>query len=495
MLIFTLLLLTACTLGCFGEEKVNYEYTEEYVSVVKIGGDSTLISGNLQVTTDGENKYYFDRWISEDDRAEFIKAQKKICNLLIDNGIEAKGLNIYVLSDVADQAMKTANSMYINIASSGKVDQINLTLQLIFGEYTNYGYIYSLSNHIANKLRWKGDGNFSLDESLFTDNTELLNLVYPCFSSDYYSENEIASCKALAKMILGKMSDAYKGEDEFLRALDEYTKQKGFGSERTYLAFALGDSESPLKIKTNYLEVYLDKDYQGSCLLTEKSILEDPMFNFKNMIEFWEYADSDIAEVRSHFGFDGDYTVPVFVKDINRSLPQAGDVGGLFVPNGVKILMEDIYTITHEYTHYLDYCVDENSADDNWCTEVLACYYGKNMSYIERVVRASSGDPNVWSIEQLSDLIGNPYDSTDDEIIFMNIMNAYEENPKYAVTHLYNGRLSFGNYFVTTYGEEAFIHCMTTPGAAGKTIGCDINQVVDDWIIWLEQWRILDIAA
>ena len=113
------------------------------------------------------------------------------------------------------------------------------------------------------------------------------------------------------------------------------------------------------------------------------------------------------------------------------------------------------------------------------------------MSYVERVVRAISGDPNVWTIEQLSKLVGSKYDNVDDEIMFMNIMNAYEEKPKYALITLYNGRLSFGCYFVDTYGEDAFIKCMLSPSSSNSIIGCTIDQVVNDWCIWLEQFKIL----
>lgn len=493
LLLFVLNMLLICAVGC--EERITYEYTDEYVNILMLSGNSTLICQDMQVTEAEGNKYYFDRWVSLDDRADYIKNQKKIFDLLSKNGIKATGFSIYVLPDATNQAVGSKSSMYISVSSSGTVDQINLTLQMIFGEYTNYGYIFSLSDHMAGKLRWRGYGDFELNESLFSGKPELLNLAYPCFTTDYYGESEISACKALSKHILSKMPDAYGGEEEFLSALDGYIKEKSFDVKRSYLTFAFGDADCLLKIKTEFLEVFLDEDYEGSCMLTEKSIAEDPMFNFKNMIDFWELADSDIADVRSRFDFHDDYTVPVFAQDINRGLPQGGDIAGLFVPNGLKLILEDVYTITHEYTHYIDHCVDEDNTDDNWCTEVLACYFGKNMSYIERLVRAESGDENVWTVEQLSEFLGTPYDSVEDEILFMSIMNAYEENPKYAVTGLYNGRLSFGNYFALTYGEEAFIKCMLTPASARSIIGCTVNDVLDNWVKWLEKLVMLNTSV
>ena len=308
-------------------------------------------------------------------------------------------------------------------------------------------------------------------------------------------ENELSSVKNLAVKILGQMQNPFAGESEFQKLVDKYANDNSLDYHKTYLSFAYGGKNCPLKIKTKYLDIYLDSDYQGSCTLTEQSILDDPMFNFQNLIDFWEYVDFDLAEVREQFGFNDSNIISVYVQELNIGIAQNGEAAGYFhiTVDGPQILMEDIYTITHEYTHYIDFSMDKNLNDDiDWCSEVLACYYGKNMAYVERVVRAISGDPNIWTIEQLSKLVGSKYDNVEDEIMFMNIMNAYEERHKYALMTLYNGRLSFGYYFVETYGEQAFIDCMFAPSKCESLVGVVIYSVVDDWCVWLEQFKILD---
>jgi len=40
---------------------------------------------------------------------------------------------------------------------------------------------------------------------------------------------------------------------------------------------------------------------------------------------------------------------------------------------------------------------------------------------------------------------------------------------------------AFGEYFVRTYGEEAFFGCMLYPSYAEAFIGVTVDQVVDDW--------------
>ena len=477
------------------EEILPLEYVQEYVRIDELCVSGWLINKSLYMTTYRGNQYYFDNSINEVMRNSFVINQEKICDFLNDNGINAQNIKFYVVRGIDNHAISSDNAVYIDILQADNYTQVALTLEAVLGEYTNYGYIFALSNYICDKLSWQHDTNAQIDIEVLKNNPYLLNLNYPSFSKDYVDENELSSVKNLAVKILGQMQNAFAGESEFQKLVDKYANDNSLDYHKTYLSFAYGGKNCPLKIKTKYLDIYLDSDYQGSCILTEQSILDDPMFNFQNLIDFWEYVDSDLAEVRNQFGFNDSNIISVYVQELNIGIAQNGEAGGYFhvTVDGPQILMEDIYTITHEYTHYIDFSMDKNLNDDiDWCSEVLACYYGKNMSYVERVVRAISGDPNVWTIEQLSKLVGSKYDNVEDEIMFMNIMNAYEERHKYALMTLYNGRLSFGYYFVETYGEQAFIDCMLTPSKCESLVGVDIYSVVDDWCVWLEQFKILD---
>ena len=71
LLLFVLNMLLICAVGC--EERITYEYTDEYVNILMLSGNSTLICQDMQVTEAEGNKYYFDRWVSLDDRADYIK--------------------------------------------------------------------------------------------------------------------------------------------------------------------------------------------------------------------------------------------------------------------------------------------------------------------------------------------------------------------------------------------------------------------------------------
>ena len=219
------------------------------------------------------------------------------------------------------------------------------------------------------------------------------------------------------------------------------------------------------------------------------------MFNLDSMIEFWEFADRDIKDVRTDFGLNNDYMMPVYVQSIYIKMNEGGEYGGYYTygEDGGQITLAQITAITHEYAHYADYSTDTNTAGNlSWCREVLACYYGKNMDFVSTLIIAESAADDVWTISDLSYVIGQRYDSVEDEILFQNILTAYADNYHYAVISSYDGRLSFGVYFVETYGEEVFVKCMQNPNAAPMLIGCSVDDAVDDWCLWLEQFKVLD---
>lgn len=469
-----------------------YEYTQEHSKVNDLCGGGWLVNGNLAVVTVDHNTYRFDNDISEDTRRDFINSQQELCQLLRGKGIPVENYTFFVLTDIVGRAVHGEQTAYMNISLADTYQQVLLTLQAVLGEYTNYGYVYALSDHISRQLDWKTDVYGASEADCFRKNVNLLNLVYPCFDEKYADEEERNACKAFSRFVLSQMSDAFAGEQAFMECLQRCVRLNNADFAPTYLGFAFGGGNCPLKLRTNYLEIFLSADYEGSFTLTSKTIREDPMLNLDSMIEFWEYADKDIYGVRTSFRLEGDALMPVYIQPIYDQLNGGGDIGGFYTYGG-DITLAEVFSITHEYAHYADYVTDTNSAGDlSWCDEVLACYYGKNMEYATRLIIANSVAEDVWTISDLSYIVGQRYDSVEDEILLQHILTSYEENYHYSVVSSYSGRLSFGVYFVETYGEDVFIQCMQSPNAAPMLIGRTVDDVVDDWCLWLEQFRVFD---
>ena len=476
------------------EPEIELEYHKEHSQIKDLCGSGWLIDSELDVTLINDNVFHFSSKVTNEERVQFIVAQQKICDKLNTNGIEAKNLNFFVLKDIESRAVGDDRAVYVDFSRTESDIQINLTLQAIWGEYTNYGYLYALSNKMAGELFQCGDEPLEPSIDVLQSSPEHLNLLYPSFTDGYASEEQIKAVKSLSSQLLNTMNDIYSGEESFLQARDTYADTNGLSLIPTKCRFAYGGGNCPLKIKTAYLDIYLDSDYQGSCQRTEQSVADDPLFDLSSMLEFLAYLDGELKIIREKFNFSDSKLIPVYMTELNDKFASGAEVSGWFIPDGsnTRIEAESIYALSHEYVHYIDYRIDTDSNDDvNWCGESLACYFGNSVAYLDRLAIANSGDESSLTLDDLSYIIGKQYETPLDEIRFQNIMNAHEENHRYSLISLYNGRLSFGDYFVLTYGEEAFIKCMLSPQSTNSTLGLTMDEIVDGWCVWLEQFKVL----
>ena len=250
----------------------------------------------------------------------------------------------------------------------------------------------------------------------------------------------------------------------------------------------IGFSAAAVIVDRETEEIYLDSEYEGSCTLSEESKAADPLFHLTPMIGFLESVDDRLTELRELFACTDTALLPVYMQPVQQIFSATGkNYGGMYYPCGGNSYVEasSIYVLTHEYVHYLDDLT--GTGDDSWCGEVLAVYYQKDMTYLSRCVSAGFGAS--ITIEWLTEIIGQPYDSVEDEILFQHIMTAHEENPRYSLISLYNGRLSFGDYFVQTYGEPVFIDCMLQPEKTILHTGFTMDEIVEQWCGWLEQFK------
>ena len=474
------------------EPETVIEYHKEHSRINDLCGSGWLVDEALDVALLNDNTFRFSSKVTKEERVRFISAQQKICDILSANGVEAKELNFFVLKGISSRAVGETHAVYIDLSQTESAIQVILTLQAIWGEYTNYGYLYALSDKIAQELFQCAKEPLEQNVEVLRSSPEHLNLLYPSFTDGYASEEQIKAVKALSSHILSTMNDVFAGESAFLQALNTYADTNELSLLPTKCQFAYGGGNCPLKIKTDYLDIYLDSDYQGSCQRTEQSVADDPLFNLSSMLKFLAYLDGELRIIREKFNFSDSKLIPVYMTELSDKLASGANVSGWFIPDGnnTRIEAESIYALSHEYVHYIDYRIDTDSNDDvNWCAESLACYFGNSVAYLDRLAIANSGDESSLTLDDLSRIIGKQYESPIDEIRFQNIMNAHEENHRYSLISLYNGRLSFGDYFVQTYGEEAFIECMISPPRTRSTLGLTMDEIVDGWCIWLEQFN------
>ena len=399
------------------------------------------------------------------------------------------------MSDYPNRTESENNTACFDISCSGSWEQALTTLQAALGDYTNYGYLYALADHVCAELDWERAESPSVAESGFAYRAELLNLVYPCFDEFYTSRNNIERCKALAIELLQSMDDPFAGEEAFVSAIEGYAAAQGIDFAPTHLRFAYNGESCPMKLLTQRMEVFRDRSYDSDSMYKSGVITEDPMASVSGMVEAFEDFDRRLAVIADKLMVSEPEIVTVqMIYPLPENLASIYFAeGGLYVnyQAGPMIHTTTLNVLAHEYTHYLyDLASRETNespaggyydpAYESWMNEAVAYYLTLKDDFQLRKLQAENGIGA--SLELIAQLIGEEYDEPSDEVLFIRAALLEAEHPyPYYLKTTNDACAAFGEYFVRTYGEKEFLGCMLYPSYAEAFIGVTLEQVVDDW--------------
>lgn len=489
-LLIGLLLLALLLSGCSEstpaqttDPQPQYTFEEVYLRIMEPYGTGFILSGKAWQTTVGEHTYDFHPSISEEDRCAFITAQEELCAYLQDHSLSSSGLTFRLFQDYVNRTESDNALAFYGTQTVQSWEQILTTVQTVMGDYTNYGYLYALANHIAGELGWSQDSTPS-ESAIATP--ELLNLVYTCFDETYTDAPSIAACKALSRELLSGMEDIWS-EEQFLQARLDYAEANGIDFTPTYLVFAYNSDSCPLKFQTRYLEIFRDQTYVADFSYKEGLIDEDFLADTQQIIETFQWLDDQLTVLRDHFDIADDYIVPVQLMD---QLPEMNSYyfenGGLYVPytDAPMIYTTSLSVMAHEYTHHIYYCLTGGEYDpeyESWQNEAIAHYFTVSSAYEDYLLYATKVDPDF--MDTLKYVLREAYDEPSDYIKYLRRIMRYEENPQYQYYLKYYNDLcpAFGEYFVRTYGEETFINCMLAASKTEEYTGKTMDQILEDW--------------
>ena len=464
---------------------VTYEYTEVYRRISEPYASGFVLQENMRQAVVGGRCYEFEASIPEDRCDAFITGQEALCALLEGQGLSTEGLTFRILLDYTNWTDSENGTASFGLHTAGTWAQALTTLQAVFGDYSNYGYLYALADHVAEALGWVRDETGDATATPFRADSSLLNLVYPCFDSAYTGAEDIAACKALSKALLAETEDVWS-EAAFLQARLDWARSQGIDFEATELTFAYYSESCPLKFRTKYLEVFKDATYGQDFYVTAGYITEDYFVSTGKIIQTFQWLDEQLISLREIFGATGAELVPVQLR---------GDTGGegalryrgLFSAKGDagSIQTKNIHCLAHEYVHYLFWRAGgtEDPAYEQWLNEVVAHYYAVAEHYETYLLIGANADPG--RIGDIEALIGEDYNEPADYIKFTRAIARKRGDQPYPY-YLETDPLlcpAFGDYFVRTYGEETFLACMLAPSTARARTGKTIDEIVDDFCL------------
>jgi len=441
-------------------------------------------SDGIKENVNGGNIYRFDSSISGDDRSDIIGKQKDLISHIEEaTGNKLTGLTINLTVDSDARSHSDSGLICFGKDEAGTWKQIFATLGAVYGDYTNYGYLYALSDKIASGLGWERDTAGSIDLSVFAENPMLISLESPAFHSNYSTAEEIATAKAVSLELLGKMASPYSGDGEYKNLISTYAASHNIAYTPTHLRFAYNGRTCPVKIKTSNLEFFVSSTYTADDYFKKGYIKENWLSNITSMIRLIEEKDAEAAEANKFFGFEPPFPLTVWLKGevyYEYSNGYVEDVSNNYNPYYVYMETSAIDWFLYNYALHIDNYISTYCADALWSEGALAYYYAREYTYQDFKFTTDKGTEEFFIY-----YMGTPLESVEEFISATDVIKYTwypdylpEEQDPYGQT---SSILSLASYIVRNWGEEKFYKVMLDPNTAEAVLGKPITEVVSEW--------------
>ncbi len=424
----------------------------------------------------------------------FINTQRTLLHFLKDCGMHLRNLR-YIVSDHEDSFSDSGNNTaYISFSAAKTYQQVLVTLHTLWGDYTDYGYVYALANIIAEQLGWQTDSIINVEPAVmkefFSNNPKAIDLQYPCFSPEFASEETVNQCKALSIRLFDDIEWVSALEkpidiqlDEYYELVEAYAREVGISFAHQTCGYAYRGEYLPLCINTTYAQLIVDRNYSDYSSV----IYGDYFSDYESIYQTANIINNEITEAIELFGLEdraGSISINWLSEESAKS--QFGKpLVNHYEPSMKKVNITMIQGYLHEYYHHIEHLINP---DLGRCWQSQAfCEIGRSHSQHSLY----SIETTITQNEQWADLFysftGRSYQpGVDDYFEFYDIL-CYATN-EYELDY-YNGRNainSFANYLIDLYGEDAISNLMLFPETVLEVTGKNWNELEAEWITFLK---------
>ena len=467
-------------------KNVRYQYI---LSGTNYTEPSFVSSGSLQQGLLFELEYG-ELYINTSDTRlgeTIVDSHLNLLNFLKDKGLNIRKLKYLVSDYQCSFGDGKYNTVYLDLNYPNNYTIILAYLQAIWGEYTNYGYLYALSEAIAEELGWATDGVANITQSelngFFKNNPDMLTLDYPHMTTTYSTAEEVNFCKVLSKQLLEKIDWRdllLLNTDEqlcvFYQLIDDYARQISADFTRSAYSFAYYGSNIPLKIMMTNVEVQLERGHVDSAT-GEADFWE----NCQTIISTATTIDKEVNTALKKFGlYDDAELVTIKLYSAETAQKVCGSrIYNVYLDDSKTICVTTLMGYLHEYYHYIEHRLNP-VLGNSWQSQAF-CELGRAYSYFSQLIIASVFEDQRWS-ELFEQYFGHEYQGTRDDYFLVYDMYCFIAD-EYILD--YNtGRNpinSFAYYLVTTYGEENTFDILLFPEKATLLTQKNWGELYNDW--------------
>jgi len=483
-------LLSGCTGGKYKAVPVeeSYEYTEKHKNYVyPAAADGWAEKDALKTDIEDGEFYCFTADTSVAD--DFINTQRTLIYYLRSLGVEVGQLEYYGTDYGFSFSESSESAAYVDLSSLRTWQQVLVTLQTIWGDYTEYGYVYSMANAIASELGWQTDEVPAVEkkamDAFFAENPEAINLLYPTFTTKFASEEAVNCSKALAIKLFDKIkwhkviaNPIETQLDEYYELVSNYADSISTDFTRQTCGYAYYGENVRLRIMTTYAEMIVDADF------------EEKNAEFLNWYHFADYEsvyntantiNSEITKAVEYFGLEE----KAGVVTMKWLVPESEDAKKL-CPTGARYYgsTHNIYTTSirpylHEYYHHIEHLLGGESGGVGIWQSQAFCDIGRANSQYEQYFMEYIFTEDESGREVFKMYTGREYCRETDYFESYDIwVHSYN---KYLSTYMQVGvGISLAHHLAGIYGEREVYNMLLYPDTVEEVTGKTWDELLEE---------------
>lgn len=480
-------ILTGCAQNKIEPIQENYEYSQKSMYYLKPEiVDGFVRKTALSTSTDDGNFYVF----SEDESVanEFVNSERTLVSYLRRQGMDISGIKYYGM-DYGYSFSKS--SAYISLSDIRSWQQVLVTLQTVWGDYTDYGYLYALSNAIAEELEWETDAVPAYDadtmDSFFREAPTVINLLYPTFTTKLASEETVNNSKALAAFLLedikwkralskpisDQLDDYYESAKSFAERLSVPFTRQAFG-------YAYYGENIKLRIMTSYAEIIIEDDFHD----TREYMYGDCWNDWASIYETTSIINGEITRAVDSFGLQdkvGIITLKLIDNDNEwKGMYLSGNSSGSYLAASTAYV-KSLFSYLHEYYHHIELVLKE-STPHTWQSQAF-CEIGSSYSFyrqkgMEEILAGELKDETDYFYAYT----GREYRVSREDYFEANDIFCYMYDYDDFDYHTGGPSInSINRYLIDIYGEKAVYNMMLYPDTVEEVTGKTWDQLSSEW--------------
>ena len=417
----------------------------------------------------------------------FINAQRTLLHFLQVNGVAVRELNYVALNFDDNFSESEDNTAYIALSSTATWQQVLVTLQALWGDYADYGYVYAMANAVASHLGWETDAleaaEDSAMEAFFCENPRALNLLYPAFTELYATEETIRYSKLLSSSLFEQVDlcDALTKPietqlDEFEALLYGYSETIGVSFSRQVCDYAYRGPYLPLCIQTTYVTHIIDHGY------TDKysdmyDLYEDYFGDYETIYQTAETFEREVVEAVERFGLE-DRAGNICFNWLSEysAMTKFANRRSRYIPLTHSLEQEayvtTIFSYLHEYHHHIENILNPDSGKSHSWQSQAFCEIGNSHSRFALYSAEKTFTQYSQAAELFYSFTGHTYQPGAEDYFEANSISCYVMDEFSLDYHVGGPSInSFIHYLIQNFGESAIANLMLFPDTVADVTG------------------------